>query len=348
MSITVAVVGASGYAGGELLRLLSAHPEFEIATAAGLTNAGRSLAEVHPHLRSLATMTVVPMDAAALANHDVVFLAVPHGQSGSIAAALPPTTLVIDCGADHRLTDEADWDTYYGGAYAGSWVYGLPELVVDEGSKQREQLQTAKRIAVPGCNATAVILGVAPGIQAGVIDASDVVCVLTVAASGAGKSARPELMASELIGSANAYGVGGSHRHNPEIRQNLVAAGGRDVRVSFTPVLVPLSRGILAVSTARLSEGADASRFAEPWQQTYRDEPFVHVLPAGHFPRSGDTVGAGTALVGLGFDELSGRVVIVSALDNLGKGTASAAVQCANIALGLPETLGLTVNGVAP
>jgi N-acetyl-gamma-glutamyl-phosphate reductase len=348
MSLSVAVAGASGYAGGELLRLLSAHPDFEVTTVTAFQNAGQSLISQQPHLRSLAHLQLQPTDAATLAGHDVVFLALPHGKSGEVTAALPADTLVVDCGADHRLTNEADWAAFYGGEYYGAWDYGLPELVLAAGGTQRASLVGSRRISVPGCNVTAITLALAPGIRAGVISGHDIVSVLAVGPSGAGKSLRTDLLASELLGSASAYQVGGVHRHTPEIRQNLEAAGGGDVSVSFTPVLVPMSRGILATSTARLVPGTTAAQVREAWEGAYADEPFVHVLPAGQFPRSGDTLGANTALIGLAVDEAVGRVVVVSAIDNLVKGTAGAAIQAANIALGLGETIGLPTDGVAP
>lgn len=348
MSLSVAVAGASGYAGGEVLRLLSAHPDFTVTTVTAFQNAGQPLVATQPHLRSLAHLELQPTDAATLAGHDVVFLALPHGKSGEVTRDLPADTLVVDCGADHRLTDPAAWEKFYGGEFFGAWDYGMPELLLAGGGTQRAGLQGSKRIAVPGCNVTAITLALAPGIRAGVIEPNDLVAVLAVGPSGAGKTLRTDLLASELLGSAHAYQVGGIHRHTPEIIQNLSAAGGVGVSVSFTPVLVPMSRGILATSTARLAPGATAASVRDAWEQAYADEPFVHVLPAGQFPRTADTVGANTALIGLAVDEAAGRVVVVSAIDNLVKGTAGAAIQSANIALGLPETTGLTVDGVAP
>jgi len=349
MSLSVAVAGASGYAGGELLRLLSQHPDLEVTTVTAFQNAGQPLAAVQPHLRSLAHLTLQETTAEVLSGADVVFLALPHGASGALTARLPDDVLVVDCGADHRLTDPAAWAEFYGGEYFGAWNYGLPELITGpNGERQREQLAGATRIAVPGCNVTAITLGLAPGIAAGVIEPHDLVSVLAVGTSGAGKSLKTELLASEVTGSASAYQVGGVHRHNPEIVQNLTAAGGVGVAISFTPVLVPMSRGILATSTARLAPGVTETEVREAWEAAYGNEPFVHVLPAGQFPRSGDTTGANTALIGLAVDERAGRVVAISALDNLVKGTAGAAMQSANIALGLAETTGLPVNGVAP
>jgi N-acetyl-gamma-glutamyl-phosphate reductase len=178
MSLSVAVAGASGYAGGELLRLLAAHPEFTVTTVTAFQNAGQPLIALQPHLRSLSHLTLVATTPENLAGHDVVFLALPHGKSGEITAALPEGTLVIDCGADHRLTSESDWEKFYGGEYFGAWTYGLPELVHADGSKHRDELVGATHIAVPGCNVTAISLGLAPGIQSGLVEADDLVAVL--------------------------------------------------------------------------------------------------------------------------------------------------------------------------
>ena len=348
MSYSVAVAGASGYAGGEVLRLLAQHPELEVRTVTAHSNVGQPLIDVHPHLRSLADREFVETTAQQLAGHDIVVLALPHGTSGAIAAQLPAETVVLDCGADHRLTSEADWARFYGGDYHAAWSYGLPELMHADGTRQRDHLAGARRIAVPGCNATAVSLALAPGIQRSVIEGHDVTAVLAVGPSGAGRTLRTDLLASELLGSAAAYGVGGVHRHIPEILQNVALAGAHNPTISFTPLLVPMARGILATVTARLSPGADAVSVREAWQSAYAAEPFVHVLPEGRFPATASTVGANTALIGLAVDADAQRVVVVVALDNLVKGTAGAALQSLNLALGLPETLGLPVNGVAP
>jgi N-acetyl-gamma-glutamyl-phosphate reductase len=345
---SVAIAGASGYAGGELLRLLSDHPDFEVRTVTANRNAGQRLIDLQPHLRSYEHLVLQETTAEVLRGHDVVFLALPHGHSGALAAELGDDTVVVDCGADHRLTSADDWQTFYKSEYHGSWPYGLPELVLADGSKQRAALAGVKRIAVPGCNVTAVSLGLAPGLRAGVVQPADLVAVLAVGPSGAGKTLRTDLLASELLGSAHAYGVGGVHRHVPEIVQNLTAASGEPVTVSFTPVLVPMSRGILATSTARLQPGVSATDVRSAWELAYADEPFVHLLPEGSFPRVSDTTGANTALVGLAVDEAAERVVVVTAIDNLVKGTAGAAIQSVNVALGIPERTGLPVNGVAP
>lgn len=348
MSLSVAVAGASGYAGGELLRLLAQHPELEVRTVTAHANAGQPLVSVHPNLRSLASLTFQETTAEVLAGHDVVFLALPHGHSGGIAAQLPESTLIVDAGADHRLLDARDWHAFYGTEHAGTWPYGMPELILADGGRQRRELRAARRIAVPGCNATAVTLAIAPGVSAGLVDPTGLTSVLAVGSSGAGRAAKTHLLASELTGSATPYGVGGTHRHLPEIAQNLRAVGADDIRHSFTPVLVPMSRGILATVSAPLVGDATADELRNAWITAYGEERFVHVLPAGSYPRTADVLGSNSVHIGVGLDEAAGRVVAIAAIDNLGKGTAGAAIQSANIALGFDEHTGLSVDGVAP
>ncbi|GAA1401330.1 MULTISPECIES: N-acetyl-gamma-glutamyl-phosphate reductase [Oerskovia] len=358
MTITVAVAGASGYAGGEMLRLLAGHPEVEIGALTAHSNAGSLLGLHQPHLRSLADRVLLPTTVEHLVGHDVVVLALPHGASGEIAAQLPDDVLVLDLGADHRLASAADWTAFYGSEHAGTWPYGLPELLITEQTgagveytKQREVLAGARRIAVPGCNVTAVTLGLQPGIAAGLLSPVDVVAVLANGYSGAGKSLKTHLLASEALGSAQPYAVGGSHRHIPEIAQNLRSAGADEVTISFTPTLVPMARGILATATARLAPGHEDLSVADlrqAYEQAYVGEPFVELLPEGQWPTTAMTLGANTALVQVAIDRAAGRVVTVTAIDNLVKGTAGGAVQSMNIALGLPQTLGLTTEGVAP
>lgn len=347
MTYSVAVSGASGYAGGEILRLLADHPEFEVRTVTAHQNAGQPLVSVQPHLRSYTHLTLKETNAETLAGHDLVFLALPHGASGAVAAELSDDALVVDCGADHRLEDAGDWAAFYGGGFHGAWTYGVPELPRLSGT-QRDRLAKTRRIAAPGCNASTVALSLAPGIRAGVVEASDLVSVLAVGPSGAGKSAKTHLLASEILGSANPYAVGGTHRHIPEIQQALRWAGAAAPTISFTPVLVPMARGILATSTARIVPGTSAAEVRAAWEDAYAGERFVQLLPEGQFPRTADVLGANTALLGLAVDERAGRVVVVAAVDNLVKGTAGAAIQSANIALGLTESTGLPVNGVAP
>ena len=340
MTKRVAVAGASGYAGGELVRLLQSHPEFDVVTVAAHSQAGQELGEVHPHLSSL-DLTLVDTTAENLSGHDVVFLALPHGMSGALGDAID-AGVIVDCGADRRLTSQQDWADYYGGDINAAWTYGMPEL-----GNQRAVLASATRIAVPGCNATAVTLGFAPLVAAGLVDTTDLVSVLSVGTSGAGKGSPVEQRAHEFGGSAFAYGVGGVHRHNPEIRQNLALVGGTDITLTFVPAVVPMSRGILATNTATLRDGVTEGDVRFAIEQAYLKHPFVNLLPAGEQPTTGQTVDTNDALIQVAVDERANRVVVTVAIDNLGKGTAGAAIQSLNIALGLPETLGLTTNGGA-
>nr|WP_200959205.1 N-acetyl-gamma-glutamyl-phosphate reductase [Terrabacter sp. Root85] len=346
--IRAAVAGASGYAGGEILRLLLAHPQFEVGAVTAASSAGERLGGVHPHLVPLADRVLEVTTVETLSGHDVVFLALPHGHSGALAAQLPDSVVVIDCGADFRLESESAWTTFYDTAYAGSWPYGLPELPGPAGTVARERLAGARRIAVPGCYPTGISLALAPGFAAGLLEAQDVVVVAASGTSGAGKSLKPHLLGSEVMGSMSPYGVGGGHRHTPEIEQNLSRAAGEPVTVSFTPTLAPMPRGILATCTARLRPGTDPASVRAAWEAAYAAEPFVHVLPEGSWPATASVVGSNHVQLQVAVDERLGRVVVVTAIDNLTKGTAGAAVQCANLALGLEETLGLPVAGVAP
>jgi N-acetyl-gamma-glutamyl-phosphate reductase len=342
MGTRAAVAGASGYAGGELLRILSGHPEFEIGALTAASNAGTALGVHHPHVHPLADRVLTETTPEILAGHDVVFLALPHGRSGPIAERLGDDVLVVDCGADFRLADAAEWAHYYGGPHAGTWPYGLPEL-----PGNRERLRTTRRIAVPGCYPTVSLLALFPAYAAGLAE-PEAVIVAASGTSGAGRTAKPNLLGSEVMGSMSAYGVGGVHRHTPEITQELSAVAGRPVTVSFTPTLAPMSRGILATCSATAAPGATARGLREAYAEAYADEPFVRLLPEGQWPATAMTLGANTAVVQVAFDERAGRVIAVAAIDNLTKGTAGGAVQSANLALGLPEGMGLTTIGVAP
>jgi N-acetyl-gamma-glutamyl-phosphate reductase len=248
---------------------------------------------------------------------------------------------VIDCGADFRLTDENAWTDFYGGEYAGSWPYGLPEL-----AEQRALISSSTRVAVPGCYPTVSTLALAPAVAAGLVDASGVVVVAASGASGAGKAPKPNLLGSEVMGSATAYGVGGTHRHTPEITQNLRLITDDDVRVSFTPLLVPMSRGILATCSAPSTATADEAYAT--YHKAFADEPFLHLLPQGQWPQTKSVIGSNAVHVQVTVDPTAGRLVAVAAVDNLAKGTGGAAVQCMNLALGLPEATGLTTVGLAP
>ncbi|MGV9223712.1 N-acetyl-gamma-glutamyl-phosphate reductase [Streptomyces albogriseolus] len=342
MAVRAAVAGASGYAGGELLRLLLAHPGVEIGALTGNTNAGQRLGALQPHLLPLADRVLEPTTPEALAGHDVVFLALPHGQSAAVAEQLGDEVLVIDMGADFRLKDAADWEAFYGSPHAGTWPYGLPEL-----PGGRAALEGSRRVAVPGCYPTAVSLALFPAYAAG-LAGTEAVVVAASGTSGAGKSPKPHLLGSEVMGSMTPYGVGGGHRHTPEMIQNLSAAAGERVTVSFTPTLAPMPRGILATCSAKARPGVTAESVRAAYEKAFADEPFVRLLPEGQWPATASVYGSNAVQVQVAHDAAAGRIVAISAIDNLTKGTAGGAVQSMNIALGLDETTGLTTIGVAP
>lgn len=346
--VRVAVAGASGYAGGELLRLLLGRDDVEIGALTAASSAGTPLGEHHPQLLPLADRVLQETTEATLRDHDVVFLALPHGAGGPLAAVLGEETVVVDIAADHRLVDAEAWTRFYGTAHPGSWPYGLPELPLRGGGRGRDRLVGARRVAVPGCYPTAVSLALAPGFAAGICEPADVVVVAASGTSGAGRTLKPHLLGSEVMGAMSPYGVGGGHRHIPEIEQNLRWAGADGISLSFTPTLAPMPRGILATATARVRPGIDAAAVRSVWESAYAAEPFVRLLPEGRWPSTAMTAGANTAVLQVALDEHVGRVVAVAAIDNLTKGTAGAAVQCLNLALGRPETTGLPVAGLAP
>ncbi|MFJ9724378.1 N-acetyl-gamma-glutamyl-phosphate reductase [Streptomyces sp. NPDC101209] len=342
MAVRAAVAGASGYAGGELLRLLLAHPDIEIGALTGNSNAGQRLGALQPHLLPLADRVLEETTPEVLSGHDVVFLALPHGQSAAVAEQLGPDVLVVDMGADFRLKDAADWERFYGSAHAGTWPYGLPEL-----PGARAALEGSKRIAVPGCYPTAATLALFPAYAAGLAE-NEAVIVAASGTSGAGKAPKAHLLGSEVMGSMSPYGVGGGHRHTPEMIQNLSAAAGERVTVSFTPTLAPMPRGILATCSAKAVAGVTAESVRAAYEKAFADEPFVRLLPEGQWPATASVYGSNAVQVQVAYDEAAGRIIAISAIDNLTKGTAGGAVQSMNLALGLDETTGLSTIGVAP
>ncbi len=356
MGVRVAVAGASGYAGGELLRLIAGHPDLELGPVTAGTNAGAPVTALHPHLAGLADRAFEETDPDRLASADLVFLALHHEQSSGLAARLPADVAVIDLSASFRLSDPGNWTAFYRTEHAGRWVYGLPEL-----PGAREQIAAARRVAAPGCYATAIILALTPLLASGVAEPADIVVVAASGTSGAGRTPAHALLATEVMGSMTGYQVGGVHRHTPEIEQAFAEAAGVTPTVSFTPLLAPMPRGILATCTARLapSAGSAASPAAPrgtadpgaPHQalaSAYAGEPFIHVLPEGRWPSTASTAGSNAVHLQAAADAHAGRAVVVAALDNLVKGAAGQAVQIANLMLGLPEAAGLTANGVAP
>ncbi len=343
MGVRVAVAGASGYAGGELLRLIAAHPDLELGPVTGHASTGAAVTDLHPHLASLAGLTFEPTEPARLAAADLVFLALGHEESAAIAAQLPADVAVIDLSASFRLADPGDWTTFYSGPHAGRWVYGLPEL-----PGARDRIRAARQVAAPGCHATAVILALAPLLAAGLADPADIVAVSASGTSGAGRTPRPGLLATEVMGAMSPYQVGGVHRHTPEIEQALGEATGTRPTVSFTPLLAPMPRGILATCTARLAGRPAAADPHAALAAAYPAEPFVRVLPTGQWPSTAATIGGNMVHLQATADRHAGRAVAVAAEDNLVKGAAGQAIQIANLMLGLPEGAGLSANGVAP
>jgi N-acetyl-gamma-glutamyl-phosphate reductase len=343
MGHRVTVAGASGYAGGELLRLLAAHPELDLGAICAGSHAGTPVGDVHPQLPALGDTVFAATDVDVLAEGDLAFLALPHGESAALAAALLERgRKVVDLAADHRLADPAAWAQWYGGPHAGVWPYGLPEL-----PGARAALAGSDRVAVPGCYPTAVTLGLAPLLAAGLVEPADIVVAAASGTSGAGRSAKVGLLGSEVMGDLHAYKVG-SHQHTPEIEQALTSVAGAPVSVSLTTTLAPLPRGMLASSTARLRAGVTTADLRAALQEQYAGEPFVFVLPGGRWPHTAATAGSNACQLQAVADGHCGRAVVVSAIDNLGKGAAGQAVQCANLLLGLDETAGLTAAGVAP
>lgn len=347
MTISVAVAGATGYAGGEILRLLLRHPaylagELTIGALTGNSNAGAAVGELMPHLPELAERVVEPTDVAHLKDHDVVFLGLPHGHSAAIGAKLPENTVVIDCAADFRLQDAGAWQRYYGTEHAGSWPYGIPEM-----PGHREMLRGATRIAVPGCFPTGATLAAYPALNKRLCE-PEVRVVSITGVSGAGKKASVALLGAETMGSVRAYNTAGKHRHTPEMAQNFGEAAGQEVTVSFTPVLAPLPRGILTTVTAQLRAGVTPKHARDVYEEFYAEEPFVRLLPEGVQPQTQHVLGANMCHVQVEVDEDAAVLLMTSAVDNLTKGTAGAAIQCMNVALGWEETAGLPLQGVAP
>jgi N-acetyl-gamma-glutamyl-phosphate reductase len=360
MGTRVAVAGASGYAGGELLRLLAGHPDLEIAAVSAGSSAGKPITSVHPNLTGHPAFDGRNFDATkaeTLGGAELIFMALPNGESNALARQLPDAK-IVDLSADFRLGDEAAWHRFYGDAgYAGRWAYGLPELPTAQSEPTtRDKIKAARTVAAPGCYATTAILALAPLLHAGLADPADIVVVAASGTSGAGRSLRHDLLASEVIGSMSAYKVGGTHRHTPEIEQALaeaLPAPGSQVTLSFTPTLAPMPRGILATSTARLTQAVTGSKnpaatLRKAFTDAYEREPFVHLLPDGQWPATAAVYGSNGAHVQVAADLHAGRAVVISTTDNLGKGAAGQAVQLANLMLGLPETAGLTTHGVAP
>ena len=333
------LIGGSGYAGGELLRLLATHPHFEVIAISAHSNAGESITSIHPQLQSYAGRNFTAFDPADFASCELIFLALPHGESAKVIAQLPESAKIVDLGADYRLKSVVSWEKYYGGAYAGSWVYGIPDL-----PGKSADIAKANRVANPGCYATSVILGTAPLSQ--FIDMSDLVVVAASGTTGAGRSAKINLIASEVSGSLTSYKFGGVHQHTPEIEEVLSAASGCDVKLSFTPILAPMPRGILTTITGKMTVPVtiDAARSAVA--DFYKDSPFVKLLPEGQMPKTAAVLGSNFAQMQIAIDEHTHRFLISIAIDNLGKGAAAQAIHNANLMAGFDATVGLMGDGL--
>ncbi len=335
----VGIVGASGYAGGELLRLLANHGKFDPAYIAAGSSAGEEISAIHSHLSSYFGRKFEKTSSKELNSCDLVFMALPHGESASLVSELRSDLKIVDLGADFRLSDPTQWEKYYGGAHAGTWTYGLSEL-----PGQREKIAQSTRVANPGCYATAITLAIAPAITKEAIDSSDIVVVAASGTTGAGRTNKVNLSASEVMNSLTSYKFGGVHQHTPEIEEALGKASGKEVRISFTPILAPMPRGILATVSAKTS--LDESSIREIYQKNYADEKFVTLLPKGQLPETSSLIGSNGIQLQLAVDTHTSRLVVSAALDNLGKGAAGQAVQNANLIAGFDESLGLSSMGV--
>ena len=335
-----AVIGASGYAGGELLRLLATHPHFEVTVVSAHSNAGEQVTSVHPQLQSYAGREFVSVDSINFADIELVFLALPHGESAALIAKLPAHVKIVDLGADYRLEDSAQWEKYYGGKHAGVWVYGLPELSLG----QRNAIKKESKVANPGCYATSISLGISPAV--GVIDCSDIVVVAASGTTGAGRSAKINLIGSEVMGSLTSYKFGGVHQHTPEIEQALSAVSQKEAKISFTPILAPMPRGILSTITAKLTTPLNTQQAHDLYAKHYADEFFIDLLPIGQMPKTSAVTGSNKVQIQVAVDEHSNRLVVSVAIDNLGKGAAGQAIQNANLICGLSEISGLALDGI--
>ena len=335
-----AVIGGSGYAGGELLRLLAIHPNFEVLIVSAHSNAGELIQSVHPQLQSHKDQRFVSNEQIDFSEIELVFLALPHGESAALIAKIPAQIKIVDLGADYRLEDRTAWEKYYGGNHAGSWVYGLPEL----SKNQRAAIAKESRVANPGCYATSIALGVAPVFS--LIDVSDIVVVAASGTTGAGRNAKINLIASEVVNSLTSYKFGGVHQHTPEIEQAISSLAETPAKISFTPILAPMPRGILSTITAKLTTSVSVEEMHSIYADYFSADTFVDVIPLGQLPKTNAVTGSNKAMMQVAVDEHTNRLVVSVAIDNLGKGAAGQAIQNANIICGFDETTGLVHDGI--
>jgi len=335
----IGVVGASGYAGGELLRLLAFHPHFKVTAITAHSNAGEQITSIHPQLQSYAGQKFSAFAADDFAKCDLIFLALPHGESAKVIAQLPSTAKIVDLGADYRLEDASQWQKYYGGDYAGAWTYGLSDI-----EPFKSEIQKSTKVANPGCYATSIALGAAPA--SAIADLTDVVVVAASGTTGAGRSAKINLIASEVAGSLSSYKFGGVHQHTPEVEQALSKIAGMQAKVSFTPILAPMPRGILSTITAKLSKKVSTEEAHEIYSTYFSKSQFVTVLPIGVMPKTAALTGSNHVQIQVAVDLHTSRLVVSVAIDNLGKGAAAQAIQNANLMCGLDEADGLRFDGL--
>ena len=335
----IGVVGASGYAGGELLRLLASHPHFEVTAITAHSNAGEQITSVHPQLQNYAGKRFNEFSAVDFKDCDLIFLALPHGESAKVIATLPTSAKIVDLGADYRLESAEQWNKYYGGDYAGVWTYGLADI-----EPFKSLISKSIKVANPGCYATSIALGAAPA--ASIADLSDVVVVAASGTTGAGRSAKINLIASEVAGSLTSYKFGGVHQHTPEIEQALTRLSGTATKISFTPILAPMPRGILATITAKMMKKMSTEEVHALYTKYFADSQFVTVLPVGSMPKTASLTGSNQVQIQVTVDGHTSRLVVSVALDNLGKGAAAQAIQNANLMCGLDEAAGLRVDGL--
>jgi len=338
--MNIGVIGASGYSGGELLRILAGHPDFKVSYIAAGSSAGVSITKLHPHLSAYAGLTFESTEISRMNECDLLFLALPHGESAKIASEIREDIRIVDLGADFRLESSESWAKYYGGVHAGTWTYGMPEL-----PGQREKIALATRVANPGCYATAIALALDPAVRGEAIDSSDIVIVAASGTTGAGRSAKVDLLGSEVMNSLSSYKFGGVHQHTPEIEENLSRGTSEQVKISFTPILAPMPRGILATITAKVKPGFDYAQLREIYEEAYSKERFVRLLPEGELPKTSALLGSNSLHLQIALDPHTDRLIISAAIDNLGKGASAQAIQNANIMHGFAEDRALEAMG---
>jgi len=342
MTHTVAILGASGYTGAELVRLIATHPSLRIGALSAERKAGMDMADVFPHLRHMDLPPLVKLDEIDFSVIDLVFAALPHGLSQALVRDLPASVKVVDLGADFRLRDVAAYEKWYGAPHVAAdlqktAVYGLTEFY-------RDQIKDARLVAGTGCNAATVQFALRPLIAGGLIDLDDIICDLKCGVTGAGRSLKENMLFAERSTDAQGYAQGGTHRHQGEFDQEFSALARRPIEIQFTPHLVPINRGILASCYLK----GDAQTCYDALVSAYADAPFVIVLPFGKHPGTGHVAGSNFCHIGVSSDRISGRVLVTAALDNLCKGSSGQAVQNANLMLGLPETEGLMMPAMFP